>query len=365
MKIKAAVLYEINTPLVVETLELDDPKEGEVLVHLASAGVCHSDYHVMKGEWKAPLPMVLGHEAAGVVEKVGPGVTLSKPGDHVILNFRPNCGWCRYCAVGRPVLCNGADTARWMMFDGTARLHKGNQDIFHFARTASFAEYVVVPQSGAVPVREDMPLDKACLIGCSVMTGVGSVINTAKVEPGSSVMVIGCGGVGLNVIQGAVLAGAGRIIAVDMLENKLAYAREFGATDIIDASHGDTVARVRDMTNGGVDYAFEAIGNSKTILQAYESTCPGGVTIVVGMAPEDDELTINALSLPRMEKTIMGTWYGSARPWVDLPKMVDLYMSGKLQVDSLVSRTYPLDDINIAYDALSKGEVARSILLYD
>jgi S-(hydroxymethyl)glutathione dehydrogenase/alcohol dehydrogenase len=364
MKIKAAVLYEPQTPLVVETLDLDDPKEGEVLVRLVSAGVCHSDYHVMKGEWKSPLPMVLGHEAAGVVEKVGPGVNMSKPGDHVILNFRPNCGWCRYCTVGRPVLCNGADTARWTLFDGTVRLHKGNQDIYHFARTASFAEYVVVPQSGAVPVRDDMPLDKACLVGCSVMTGVGSVINTAKVVPGSSVMVIGCGGVGLNVIQGAVLAGAGRIIAVDVLENKLAYAQQFGATDIIDASHGDTVARVRDLTDGGVDYAFEAIGNSRTILQAYESTRPGGVTTVVGMAPEDDEVSINALSLPRTEKVIMGSWYGSARPWVDLPKMVDLYLSGKIQVDSLISRTYPLDEINTAYDALGKGEVARSILLY-
>jgi S-(hydroxymethyl)glutathione dehydrogenase/alcohol dehydrogenase len=210
-----------------------------------------------------------------------------------------------------------------------------------------------------------MPLDKACLIGCSVMTGVGSVINTARVEPGSSVLVIGCGGVGLNVIQGARLAGAARIIAVDVLENKLAYAREFGATDIIDASHGDTAARVRDMTDGGVDYAFEAIGNSRTILQAYESTCRGGVTTVVGMAAEDDAVTINALSLPRTEKTIMGSYYGSARPWVDLPRMVDLYMSGQIQVDSLISRTYPLDDINIAYDALGKGEVARSILLYD
>src|SRR5918996_1781395 len=364
MKVKAAVLYEPQTPLVVETLDLDDPKEGEVLVRLASAGVCHSDYHVMKGEWKPPLPMVLGHEAAGVVEKVGPGVSMSKPGDHVILNFRPNCGWCHSGTVGRPVLCNGADTARWTLFDGTVRLHKGNQDIYHFARTASFAEYVVVPQSGAVPVRDDMPLDKACLVGCSVMTGVGSVINTAKVEAGSSVMVIGCGGVGLNVIQGAALAGAERIIAVDVLENKLAYAQQFGATDIIDASHGDTVARVRDLTDGGVDYAFEAIGNSRTILQAYESTRPGGVTTVVGMAPEDDEVTINALSLPRTEKVIMGSWYGSARPWIDLPKMVDLYMSGKIQVDSLISRTYPLDEINTAYDALGKGEVARSILLY-
>jgi S-(hydroxymethyl)glutathione dehydrogenase / alcohol dehydrogenase len=365
MKMKAAVLYEARTPLVVETVDLDDPKEGEVLVRMASAGVCHSDYHVMKGEWSMPLPMVLGHEAAGVVEKIGAGVSQVKPGDHVILNFRPNCGWCRYCAIGRPVLCNGADTLRWVMFDGTVRLHKGSQDIHHFARTASFAEYAVVPQSGAVPVRPDMPLDKACLVGCSVMTGIGAVINTAKVPPGSSVVVIGCGGIGLNVIQGAALAGAERIIAVDVLENKLAYAREFGATDIIDASPGDTVARIQDLTDGGADYAFEAIGNSRTILQAYESTRLGGVTTIVGMAPEDDQVTINALSIPRTEKVIMGSWYGSARPWVDLPKMVDLYLSGRIKIDPLISRTYQLEEINPAYEALEKGEVARSILVFD
>jgi S-(hydroxymethyl)glutathione dehydrogenase / alcohol dehydrogenase len=365
MKMKAAVLYEARTPLVVESVDLDDPKEGEVLVRMASAGVCHSDYHVMKGEWSLPLPMVLGHEAAGVVEGIGAGVTLVKPGDHVILNFRPNCGWCRYCAIGRPVLCNGADTLRWVMFDGSVRLHKGSQDIYHFARTASFAEYAVVPQAGAVPVRPDMPLDKACLVGCSVMTGIGAVINTAKVQPGSSVVVVGCGGIGLNIIQGAVLAGAERIIAVDVLENKLAYAREFGATDIIDASPGDTVARIQDLTDGGADYAFEAIGNSRTILQAYESTRLGGVTTIVGMAPEDDQVTLNALSIPRTEKVIMGSWYGSARPWVDLPKMVDLYLSGRIKVDPLISRTYPLEEINSAYEALEKGEVARSILVFD
>jgi S-(hydroxymethyl)glutathione dehydrogenase/alcohol dehydrogenase len=365
MKIKAAVCYKPNVPLSVETLELDEPKEGEVLVRLVSAGVCHSDYHVMVGEWNPPLPMVLGHEAAGVVEKVGSGVTLSRPGDHVILNFRPNCGWCKFCTAGRPVLCNGAASPRWVMFDGTVRLHKGDEDIYHFARTASFAEYAVVPQSGAVPVRKDMPLEKACLVGCAVMTGVGAVVNTAKVPAGSSVLVIGCGGIGLNVIQGAKLAGAEKIIAVDLLENKLAFAREFGATHIVDGSSGDTVERILHMTDGGVDYAFEAIGYSKTIEQAYEATGMGGTTVVVGMAPEDDNLTISALSLPRTEKVIMGSWYGGARPWIDLPKMVDLYLDGRLQIDPMISRYYPLDEINTAYDALANGEVARSILRYD
>jgi S-(hydroxymethyl)glutathione dehydrogenase/alcohol dehydrogenase len=229
---------------------------------------------------------------------------------------------------------------------------------------ASFAEYAVVPQSGAVPVRKDMPLEQACLIGCSVMTGVGAVINTAKVAPGSSVAVFGCGGVGLNVIQGAVLAGAERIIAVDVVESKLKYAREFGATDVIQGGDLETVKKVRDLTSGGADYAFEAIGNSRTILQAYESTCYGGVTTIVGMAPEDDEVSINALSLPRSEKVIMGSWYGSARPWVDLPKMVDLYLDGKIKIDSTITRTYPLDEINEAYEALGNGEVARSIIKY-
>jgi S-(hydroxymethyl)glutathione dehydrogenase / alcohol dehydrogenase len=363
MKVKAAVCYEANTPLVVESLDLDEPREGEVLVRLTSAGVCHSDYHVMVGEWKPPLPMVLGHEGAGVVEKVGAGVTMSKPGDHVILNFRPNCGWCRYCSIGRPVLCNGAASARWVMFDGSVRLHRGSTDIHHFARIACFAEYAVVPQSGAVPIRKDMSLEKACLVGCSVMTGVGAVINTAKVAPGSSVVVIGCGGVGLNVIQGAALAGAERIIAVDLLENKLEFAKEFGATDVIDGSKVNAVEAIQEMTHGGADYAFEAIGFSRTIEQAYESTGLGGTTVVVGMAPEDDDIRISALSIPRAEKVIMGSWYGGARPWVDLPKMVDLYLEGKLKIDPMISRYYNLDEINVAYQALAKGEVARSILL--
>ncbi len=365
MKIKAAVLHAPNTPLAIETLDLDEPKEGEVLVRVAAAGVCYSDYHVMKGEWTMPLPMVLGHEAAGVVEKIGPGPARHRVGQHVILNFRPNCGTCHYCTVGRPVLCDGIESPRWHMFDDTVRLHLGDQAVNHFSRTASFAEYVVVPQSGAVPVRDDMPLDKAALVGCAVMTGVGAAINTAHVQPGSSVVVIGCGGVGLNVVQGAVLAGAERVIAVDMLDNKLDFARQFGATDVVNASREAAVERVVEMTGGGVDYAFEAIGNSKTILQCYEMTRLGGLTVVVGMAPETDELVLNALSLPRSERMIMGSWYGSARPWVDLPKMSDLYLNGRLQIDPMISRTYRLDEINTAFDALAAGEVARSIIVFD
>jgi S-(hydroxymethyl)glutathione dehydrogenase/alcohol dehydrogenase len=306
----------------------------------------------MKGEWTMPLPMILGHEAAGVVERTGAGVTRLAPGDHVVLNFRANCGTCKPCIIGRPVICDGVKSPRWFMFDGSVRLHKNGQDIHHFSRTASFAEYAVVPESGAVKVRDDMPLAQASLIGCSVMTGVGAAVNTAKVAPGSSVLVIGCGGVGLNVIQGAALAGADRIIAVDTLQNKLSYAKEFGATDTLIASEGDVVARVVELTGGGVDYAFEAI-------------CPGGEAVVVGMAPEHDEVAINALSLPRSEKVLRGSWYGSARPWVDIPKLTDLYMSGRIKIDSMISRTHRLEEINEAYAALGGGEVARSVIVFD
>ena len=365
METRAAVLYEANKPLEIETLELDDPKDGEVLVRMGAAGVCYSDYHIMNGEWTVPLPMVLGHEGAGVVEKVGAGVARVKPGDHVILNFRPNCGHCHYCIVGRPVLCDGIDTSRFVLFDGTVRLHRNGQDVHHFTRTACFSEYAVVPESGAVPVRPDMPLDRACLVGCSVMTGVGAVTNTARAQAGSDVVVIGCGGVGLNAIQGAVLAGAHRIVAVDLLDSKLEYARQFGATDVVNAGNGDAVARVVEITGGGVDYAFEAIGNARTIEQAYEMCRPGGTAVVVGMAAETADIRINALSLPRSERAIVGSWYGGARPWVDLPKLVDLYMSGKLKIDEMISRTYRLDEINTAYDALVAGEVARSVIVFD
>ena len=251
------------------------------------------------------------------------------------------------------------------MFDGSSRLSKDDKTIHHFARTSCFAEYAVVPESGALAIRADMPLDKACLVGCSVMTGVGAVINTAKIEAGSSVAVIGCGGIGLNAVQGAALGGANQIIAIDMLENKLDYARTFGATDTINASTGDAVAQVMNLTGRGVDYAFEAIGNTNTIHQAYEMLAPGGTAVVVGMAPENDEVSINALSFPRTEKSIVGSWYGGARPWVDLPRISDLYLSGKLKIDPMISRTYGLDEINTAYDALAAGEVARSIIVFD
>ena len=365
MEMKAAVLYEPNTPLVIEELDLAEPGEGEVLVKVSAAGVCHSDLHVMKGEWTSPMPVVLGHEGAGIVERIGQGVKNVEAGDHVILNFRPNCGWCGHCVRGQPVLCNGSETPRNEMFSGGSRLSRNGEVVHHFARTSCFSQYAVVQESGAVPIRDDMPLDRAALIGCSVMTGVGAAINTARVEPGAKVVVLGCGGVGLNCVQGAALAGADQIVAVDIMQNKLDYARQFGATDVVNASNQDPVQVVLELTAGGADYAFEALGRSDVIRQAYDCVRPGGMAVVVGMAPENDDVSINALSLPRNEKILMGSYYGSARPWIDLPRLVSLYMAGRLQVDELVSRSYPLEQINEAYEALAKGEVARSVIAFD
>ncbi|HEX2172091.1 MAG TPA: Zn-dependent alcohol dehydrogenase [Dehalococcoidia bacterium] len=363
---KAAVLYERGTPLKVEEIEILEPRQGEVLVRLGASGVCHSDLHVVNGQIPSPLPIILGHEAAGTVERVGEGVTVVKPGDHVVLSFMPSCGLCRYCTTGRPHLCDvGArSTAAGTLFDGTVRFRKGDQEIKHMSGVASFGQYTVANQESCIPIREDVPFDRACLVGCGVMTGVGAVINTAKVEPGSSVVVIGAGGVGLNVIQGAVLAGAEKIIAVDMLDNKLEMAQQFGATHVINAGREDPARSVRRLTGGGADYAFEVIGNVKTIRQAYDAVQRGGTAVVVGVAAVGAEVGLPAFSLPMMEKTLKGSFYGSTRPRVDMPKLIDLYLAGKLKLDELITRTIPLDAVNEAFGAMERGEVARSVIVY-
>jgi S-(hydroxymethyl)glutathione dehydrogenase/alcohol dehydrogenase len=260
---KAAVLYAAGEPLQVEEITVQNPQRGEVMVRVVAGGVCHSDLHVMNGDLTAPLPVVLGHEGAGVVEQVGEGVTGVQPGDHVVLLWRASCGECFYCLSGRPALCTLGAGIRWSghLADGTSRFRHGDQEIRHFAGVSSFGELTVLPQEGVVKIDPAVPLDKAAIVGCAVMTGVGAVINTAKVEPGASVVVVGCGGVGLNVIQGSVLAGAEKIIAVDLLENKLAYARQFGATHTLNPREGDPLAAIKDLTEGrGADYAFEVIG---------------------------------------------------------------------------------------------------------
>ena len=364
--IKAGVLYEPNQPIRVEEVQLDDPQSGEVLVRIAASGVCRSDLHAINGEWRMPLPMVLGHEASGTVEAVGPGVTRVAPGDPIIISFAPNCGRCCYCVAGKPHLC---ETMRGYpagtLPAGGTRLHRDGQPVYHFARTASMAEYAVIHESGAVPVPADVSLEMAALVGCSVTTGIGAVINTAGVEPGSTVAVIGCGGVGLNIVQGARLANASRIIAVDISEPKLELARRFGATDDIDAREDDPVRRIRELTGGGVDYAFEALGSGATVKVAFDCLRSGGTAVVAGMAPDDEVAEIDARILAGTEKILKGSYYGSARVSIDMPRLLSLAKAGKIDLEGLVTRRYPLEEINEAYAALDRGDPGRGLIVFD
>jgi S-(hydroxymethyl)glutathione dehydrogenase/alcohol dehydrogenase len=363
---KAAVLYEANAPLEIVDLEQQGPQAGEARVRVKAAGVCHSDWHIMNGDWTVPLPMVLGHEAAGIVEEVGPGVVGVSAGDHVIFSFRPQCGHCLYCSTGRSNLCDGHTSPRWGMLDGTTRLKKGDQEIFQMARIGTFSEHVVCPAEMLVPIRKEMPWPQAALTGCSVPTGVGAVTRCAQVPAGSSVMVVGCGGVGLNVVQGARLAGARMIIAVDLLDNKLEYASDFGATHTLNASRDEVVKEVRALTGGrGVDFAFDAIGGEVTTLQIIDSIRPGGTAVIVGMAAMSVRAPVQPYSMALLEKTLKGTMYGSVRPNLDFPILVDLYLDGKLNLDDLISRTYSLDEINDGFDALRSGQVARGVVVFE
>ena len=353
---KAAVLYERRTPLVIEDLDLVPPGPGEVEVKLVASGVCHSDLHHIQRDTPSVLPLVLGHEGAGIVGAVGPNVTRVKPGDHVIIAFGSKCGECFYCVRGMPYLCTPAAPAR-------PRLSRDGRTINQFLEVATYAERTVVSEKNVVKVRDDAPLAACSLVACGVTTGIGAVINTAKVEPGSNVLVIGTGGVGLNVVQGARLAGAARVIAVDVRDNKLEFAREMGATHLINAARDDVVERAKALTGGyGVDYAFEVIGNPKTVSQAYESVRKGGVAVVVGVADENAEMTLKPVWMMRQAKTLMGCAYGSSRPQVDFPKIVDLYMEGRIKLDQLITRHFGLDEINEAFRAMEAGEVARGVL---
>ena len=363
---KAAVLYKPNTPLEVVEVEQQGPKAGEARVKVKAAGVCHSDWHIINGDWTMPLPMVLGHEAAGIVEEVGPGVVTVKPGDHVIFSFRPQCGRCLYCSIGRSILCDGHQSARWAMLDGTCRLKRDGQDIFQMARIGTFSEEVVCPAEQVVKVRDDLPFTHAAIIGCSVSTGIGAVIRHARVPAGSSVLVVGCGGVGLNVVQGARLVGANPIIACDLRDNKLGYARNFGATHTINASNGNVVERVREMTGGlGVDTAFDAIGSEQTALQVIDAVAPGGRAVLVGIPAFATRAPINPSQIVYGEKVISGTYYGSVRPNIDFPILADLDLERKINLDDLISRTYRFDEINEGFALMLAGEVARGVIVFD
>ena len=364
MKVRAALVTERGKPIQVEEVDLADPGEAEVRVKLVASGVCHLCLHAADGSWThMPVPIVLGDEGSGIVEAAGRGVRGVKEGDHVILSWSPACGLCHYCVIGRPVLCERRATRPGTLPDGTTRLSRMGQPLFHFGTVASHSDYTTIPESCAIPIRNDMPLETAALIGCSVMTGVGSVLNTAKVPAGASMAVFGTGGIGLNVIQGGALVGANPIVAIDILPNKLEYARHMGATHGVDASKDDPVEAIRDITRRGADFTFVAVGNTKAITQAWEATAHGGQCVLIGLPATDATVTFTALSLQSNEKVLRGSRYGSARMRDDFPRMVDLYLGGKLKIDELINRRFTLDDTEVAYKALAAGELARGLIV--
>jgi Zn-dependent alcohol dehydrogenase len=362
---KAAVMREQNKPLAIEEVEIQGPKAGEVLVKVKAVGICHSDFHPIKGDMPVPLPIILGHEGAGIVEQNGPGVTTVQKGDHIVMAVLSSCGKCTPCIIGRPYNC---ETIWPIMFsgtmpDGTRRLKdKAGNEINHFFCQSSFAEYCIISEGSAVKIDEDIPLEKVAVLGCGATTGIGAVLNTARVEAGSRVAIFGCGGVGLSSVMAAKLAGASKIIAIDIRDNKLKMARGFGATHTINSTRENPVEKIQELTGGGSDYSFEAIGDVGIIAQAFDAIRPGGMTVVVGAPPVGIKVSIDPWAFI-MEKVLTGSAAGSLRPQVDIPRYVELFKAGKLPLDRLVSKTFSLEKINDAFDAMNKGEVARSVLL--
>ncbi|HEY5645984.1 MAG TPA: Zn-dependent alcohol dehydrogenase [Pseudomonadales bacterium] len=347
--------------MTIEDVDLDGLKPREIRVRTCFAGICHSDLHFVEGIFPFRAPAVLGHESAGVVEEVGSDVEYVAPGDHVITCLSVFCGHCNHCLSGYPNRCGGRSTAR--KTGERPRLSINGDPVAQFAHLSSYAEEMLVHENAVVKIREDMPLDRAALIGCGVTTGAGAALRTANVEAGSTVAVIGCGGVGLSAINGAAIAGAGRIIAIDRLAAKLELARQFGATDTVDASQGDVVERVVELTQGGVDYSFEAIGLKVTCEQAWGMLATGGVATVIGMVPGDQVIEIRGMDLLQ-EKKLQGSMMGSNRFRIDMPRYVDFYMAGKLMLDPLISRRIPLAEINEGMEALKTGEVARQVIAF-
>jgi S-(hydroxymethyl)glutathione dehydrogenase / alcohol dehydrogenase len=359
---RAAVLNRIPGPLEIAEVQIDAPGPHEVLVRVVASGLCHSDLHFMEGTYVCDTPAVLGHEAAGVVEAVGREVADLHPGDHVVACLSVFCGHCAECLSGRPALCQAPERERAP--EQPSRLSLDGVPLYQFARLAAFAEQMLVHEHALVKIRPDMPLDRAALIGCAVTTGVGAVINTARVPPGSTVAVIGCGGIGLNCVQGAALSGAGRIIAVDTLAWKLELARSFGATDFVDASEEDAVAAVQELTGGGVEYSFEAIGLKLTAEQAFRMLRSGGTATLIGLIPQGQKIELMGTDF-LAEKRVQGSSMGSNRFRIDIPRYVDFYLQGKLKLDELISARIGLDDVNAGYDALKRGEMARSVIVFN
>src|SRR6516225_1949318 len=359
---KAAVFHGPKLPLSIEDVEIDHPQDREVRVRTVASGVCHSDLHFVDGFYPYAAPAVLGHEAAGVVEEVGKQVTYLKPGDHVIACLSVFCGNCEQCMAGHPNRCSNKAATQRDPKD-KPRISQKGKPINQFLDLSSYCERMLVHENALVKINEDIPLDRAALVGCGVTTGVGAVLNTAKVEPGSTVAVFGCGGVGLAAIQGARIAGARKIIAVDMFEGKLAMAKRLGATDSVDASAGDPVEEIQKLTGGGVDYAFEAIGLKKAAEQAFNSLKPGGTATVIGMIPVGQKVEVDGFMF-LTERKLQGTNMGSNRFRIDMPRYLDFYLQGRLKLDEMISRRGKLEDVNEAFRAMKAGEVARTVLMF-
>ncbi len=362
----AVLCRELDRPVVVETILIDPPRRGEALVKIAACGVCHSDLSATNGTIQMKLPLVLGHEAAGVVAEVGEGITELAPGDHVISSFVNMCGKCRWCTTGKPHLCDMAGKTLYTLPDGTtpARDAAGNP-LSVFSACGVMAEYATLSIDNLVKIDNDIPLDRAALVSCGVMTGVGAVFNTAKVEPGTAVMVIGAGGVGLNVIQGAAIAGANPIVAVDVADAKLELARAFGATHAINAAKDENVVKTaKKLTGGGPDYCFECIGLAKTVEQAFRSLRKGGKAVVVGVTRGDESVAIKPVALTFEEKTLTGSYFGSARPREDFPRLIGLYRAGRLKLDELITHRYRVGEAPQAFADLAAGRNARGVIVF-
>lgn len=352
---KAAVFYASDKPIAVEQVEVRDPGPGEVRIKIMAAGLCHSDLSVIDGTIPYPVPVVLGHEGAGVIDAVGVGVRSVKEGDTVIVSTLSHCGRCAKCDAGHPTECRNAPSPK----DAKPFTVKG-QPAFQFANASVFAEYTVVREQGAIPIDPRVPFDRAALIGCGVMTGFGAVVNRARVETGSTMVVFGVGGIGLNCVQGGVLSGAAKIIAVDVMAQKLEWARRFGATHVVDAAQTDPVAAVKDLTGGGADYSFECVGNVAVIKQALDTIGPGGTMVIVGVPKVGTAYEFVVHSLYQ-NKSILGCRYGAARPQRDFPMLAELYLSGRLKIDELITRHYALDEFDHALADLRAGHLARGV----
>ncbi len=369
MKARAAVARRAGEPLTIETVDVEGPREGEVLVEIKATGVCHTDAYTLSGKDPEGLfPAILGHEGAGVVVDVGPGVRTLKKGDHVIPLYTPECRECSYCTSGKTNLCQAirATQGKGLMPDGSSRFSVGGEKLLHYMGTSTFASFTVLPEIALAKIRPDAPFDKVCYIGCGVTTGIGAVLNTAKVRPGESVVVFGLGGIGLNVVQGARMAGAGRIVGVDLNPRRRALAEAFGMTHFVNPKEvgGELVAHLVELTGGGADYSFECIGDVRVMRQALECCHKGwGVSVIIGVAGAGEEIATRPFQLVT-GRVWKGTAFGGARGRTDVPKIVDWYMEGKIRIDEMITHTMPLERINDAFDLMHRGESIRSVVTF-